>query len=133
MRDWSAGLGSGLPLLRRLVALALAVGDFPVDFGLLAVRACVVPTDVSFEAVDLCPGAIERVSHPPERLVATPQVRAGQMIAPLVEPLVPLVGKPLALVGKPLAFVGDALTRIGKCFALVGGTVSFVCATLLAL
>jgi hypothetical protein len=129
---------SGLPLLRPLVALALAGGDFPVNLGLLAVRAGMVATDVSFKAVDLCPGAIERVSHPPERLVATPQVRAGQMIALLVEPLLPLVGKPLALVGEPLALVGEPLAlvgnahaRIGKGFALVAGTVSFVCATLL--
>jgi len=62
------------------------------------------------------PRSDERVSHPPERLVATPQARAGQRIALLVEPLVPVVG--------------DALTRIGTCFTLVGGTVSLVCATL---
>ena len=124
--------------MRRLAALALAGGDFPVDLGLLAVRACVVATDVSFEAVELCPGAIECVPHPPERLVAPPQARAGQRIAVLIKPLVALVSKALALVGTtlalvatPVAVVGDALTRIGKCFALVGGTIPFVCAMLL--
>ena len=113
----------------------MAGADFPVDLGLLSLCHSVVATDVSFEAVDLRPGAIERVSHSPERLVATPRRGAGRMAALLVELLVPLVGTPLAVVGapfavvgKPLAVVGDALTRIGNCFALVGGKVSFVCA-----
>ncbi len=64
-RETLAGLGSGLRPLRWLVALALAGGDFPVDLGLLSLRPSVVATDVSFEAVDLRPGAIERVSHSP--------------------------------------------------------------------
>ena len=140
-----AGLGFGLRPLRWLVALALAGGDFPVDLGLLSLRPSVVATGVSFEAVDLLPGAIERVSHSPERSVAMPQPGAGRMITLLVELLVPLVGTllavvgapfavvgaPFAVVGKPLALLGDALRRIGKCFALVGGKVSFVCAMLL--
>lgn len=106
--------------------MALAGGDFPVDLGLLSLRTIVVATDVSLEAVDLRSGAIECVPHSPERLVATPQLRACKMIALLVESLVPLVGTPLAVVGTPVAFVGNALTRVGKRFALEGDTVSFV-------
>jgi hypothetical protein len=106
--------------------LTSAGGDFPVDIGLLSLRPSVVASDVGFEAVDLRPGAIERGPHSSERLVATPQRGARQMIARLVEPLVPLVGKPLAFVGMLVAVVGETFTGIGKLFALIGETVSFV-------
>ncbi len=119
-------MGSGL---RILVDLAFAGGDFPVDIGLLSLRPSVVASDVSFEAVDLRTGAIERGPHSSERLVTAPRRGARQMIALLVEPLVPLVGEPLALVGMLVAVVGGAFTRIGNRFALIGDTFSFVGAT----
>ena len=54
--------------LRRLradkVALAAAI---------VIVLLIIVAIDVSFEAVELRPGAIERVPHSPERRVAMPQ------------------------------------------------------------
>ncbi len=53
--------------------MAAAGGDFPVDLGLLSLRPSVVATNVGFEAVDLRAGAIERIPHSPQRLVATPE------------------------------------------------------------
>jgi len=117
-------------LLGILVAFALAGGDFAIDLGLFALGHCVVASDVSFDAIDLCTGAIERIAHSRERRAATPQSGVRHAVVLLVEPLVALVCEPLTMVGEPLTLVGEPLTMVGEPLTMVGDTVSFIRATL---
>jgi hypothetical protein len=108
----------------------LAPGDLPVDLGLLPLRRRAFATDVGFEAVDLGPGAIERLPHPREGFVRPPEhvTRGGtpRTVQPLalVRPPIACVGDSLAFVGEPLPFVGEPLPFVGEPLTLVRANLS---------
>lgn len=104
----------------------MAPGDLPVDLGLLPLRSRAFATNVGFEAVDLGPGAIERLPHPRERFVSPLEHVARAGTTGTVQPLLALVGDSLALVGPPIAFVGDPLTLVGDSLTFVGELFTFV-------